>query len=134
MKILHTSIAVKDMDESISFYCGVLGFELLRRRERPKSMMEKRPESRREIAFIGDEDGTQIEFTCWKDREYLASGDELDHIALAVPNMDEAMKTFKAKNVDIVREPFTRQGSTGRTAFVRDPNGIWLEIIERKQS
>lgn len=54
---MHTSIAVKDMDESINFYSGVLGFELLRRRERPKSMMEKRPE-RREIAFIGDEDGT----------------------------------------------------------------------------
>lgn len=97
MKILHTSITVRDMDESISFYCDVLGFKLLMRRERPRSNMEKRPESGREIAFIGDEDGTQIEFTFWKDKKDWTSGDELDHIALVVPNMDEAMDTLIRK-------------------------------------
>lgn len=131
MKILHTSIAVKDMDESIRFYCDVLGLKLLRRRERPRNEREKRPESNREIAFLGDGE-SEIEFTYWKEKENWTSGDELDHIALTVPDMDEALKIFEEHNVEIVREPFSRGGSTNRVAFIKDPNGIWLEIFERK--
>lgn len=132
MKILHTSIAVKNMDESIRFYHDVLGLELLRRRGRPKDKMEKNSESEREIAFVGDEAGTQIEFTYWKDKSDWTSGDELDHIALAVPDMDDAIRRFREQNVEIAREPFRREGQTSRVAFIKDPNGIWLEIIERK--
>lgn len=131
MKILHTSIAVKDMDESIRFYCDVLGLRLLRRRERPKNEMEKRPESNREIAFLGDGE-SEIEFTYWKDKEDWSSGDELDHIALVVPDMDKALKTFEKYKVEIMRKPFSRGGSTNRVVFIKDPNGIWLEILERK--
>jgi lactoylglutathione lyase len=131
MKILHTSIAVKDMDESIRFYCDVLGLKLLRRRERPRNELEKRPKSDREIAFLGDGE-REIEFTYWKDKEDWTSGDELDHIALAVPDMDEALKIFEENKVEIVRKPFSRGGSTNRVAFIKDPNDIWLEIFERK--
>ena len=131
MKILHTSIAVKDMDESIKFYVDVLGLKLLRRRERPRGKMEKRPESNREIAFLGDGE-SEIELTYWKEKEDWTSGDELDHIALAVPDMDEAVKAFREQKVEIVREPFSRGGSSTRVTFIKDPNGIWLEIFERK--
>jgi len=125
MRILHTSITVKNMDESIKFYRDVLGLELLRRREIP--------ENKAEIAFLGDkESDAQIEFTYWKEKEDWTSGDELDHIALAVLDMDEAMKMFREKNVEIAREPYSLRGSTNRIAFIKDPNGIWLEIIERK--
>ncbi len=132
MRILHTSIAVKDMDESIRFYHNVLGLELLRRRKRPKNRTEKRSDSRREIAFLGDKNGTEIEFTHWKDKEEWISGDELDHIAFAVPDMDMAMRMFHEQEVEIARKPFFRRGSTSRVAFIKDPNGIWLEIAERK--
>ena len=131
MKILHTSIAVKDMDESIRFYVDVLGLTLLRRRERPRGQMEKRPGSSREIAFLGDGEN-EIELTHWKEKEDWTSGDELDHIALAVPDMDEALKAFREQKVEIVREPFSRGGSSNRVTFIKDPNGIWLEIFERK--
>ena len=132
MKILHTSITVKDMDESIRFYQDILGLELLRRRKRPKRKMERRPDSRREIAFLGDENGTEIEFTHWKDKEDWTSGDELDHIAFAVPDIDKAMKMFEEKKVEIAREPFLRRGSDNGVAFIKDPNGIWLEIFEKR--
>ena len=134
MKILHTSIAVKDIDESIRFYRDVFGLKLLRRRKRAKNKMEKRPESEREIAFLGDERGTEIELTKWKGEEGWTTGDELDHIVFAVPDMDRAMKVFEEQKVEIVRGAFSRRGATNRVVFIKDPNGIWLEILERKTS
>jgi len=125
MRILHTSITVKDIDESIRFYRDVLGLELRSRREIP--------ENKAEIAFFGDkESDAQIELTYWKEKEDWTSGDELDHIALAVPDMDDAMKRFRKQKVEIAREPYSLRGSTTRIAFIKDPNGIWLEIIERR--
>ncbi len=104
----------------------------MRRRKRPKNRNEKRSDSRREIAFLGDENGTEIEFTHWKDKEDWTSGDELDHIAFAVPDIDKAMKMFEEKKVEIARKPFFRRGSANRAAFIKDPNGIWLEIFEKR--
>jgi hypothetical protein len=46
--------------------------------------------------------------------------------------MDNAMKIFEEQKVEIARKPFFRRGSGNRVAFIKDPNGIWLEIIERK--
>jgi len=93
--------------------------------------MEKRPESRRDIAYLGDEYRTQIEFTYWKDKNNWMPGDELDHIAFAVPDMDKAMKIFMEKKVEVTREPFYRRGRTNRVAFIKDLNCIWLEIMEQ---
>jgi len=125
MRILHTSITVKNMDESIRFYRDTMGLELQRRREIP--------ENKAEIAFLGDrESDAQIELTYWKEKTDWTSGDELDHLAFAVPDMDEAMKRFREHGVEIAREPYTLRGSTTRIAFIKDPNGIWLEIIERR--
>ena len=124
MKILHTSITVKDMEESIRFYCKVIGLELRNRREIP--------ENKAEIAFLGDtETPGRIELTYWKEKTDWHDGDELDHIAFAVKDMEKAMTLFRKHNVEIAMEPYSLQGSTTRIAFIKDPNGIWLEIIER---
>ena len=113
------------MEESIKFYRDVLGLEFQSRREIP--------ENKAEIAFFGDkESDARIELTYWKEKEDWAEGDELDHIAFAVPDMDEAMKRFKEQGVEIAMEPYSLSGSTTRIAFIKDPNGIWLEIIERR--
>jgi lactoylglutathione lyase len=125
LKILHTSITVKDIEESIQFYRDVVGLELLSRREIP--------ENKAEIAFLGDKQtDSRIELTYWKEKKDWNEGDELDHIAFAVIDMEKAMKLFKKLNVEIPMEPYSLQGSTTRIAFIKDPNGIWLEIIERK--
>jgi lactoylglutathione lyase len=125
MRILHTSITVKDMEKSIQFYRDVMGLELQRRREIP--------ENKAEIAFFGDrESDALIELTYWREKEDWNEGDELDHIAFAVVDMDEAMDRFKKHGVEIALEPYSLSGSTTKIAFIKDPNGIWLEIIERQ--
>ena len=124
MRILHTSITVKNMDQSIAFYQNILGLNLLSRREIP--------ENKAEIAFLGDgETDARIELTYWQEKTDWTEGDELDHLAFAVPNMDAAMTLFKTNNVEIALEPYSLQGSSTRIAFITDPNGIWLEIVER---
>lgn len=125
MKILHTSITVKNMDESIKFYREIIGLELGSRREIP--------ENKAEIAFLTDKQSdVQLELTYWIEKKDWSQGDELDHLAFAVPNMDEAIKFFKKNKVEITKEPYSLRGSNTKIAFISDPNGIWLEIIERK--
>lgn len=124
MRILHTSITVKNMEESIKFYVYVMGLELQSRREIP--------ENKAEIAFLTDkESAARLELTFWKEKKDWNEGDELDHIAFAVSDMDLAIKKFKEQKVEIAMDPYSLKGSTTRIAFIKDPNGIWLEIIER---
>jgi lactoylglutathione lyase len=124
MRFLHVSITVKDMDDSIRFYTEVVGLKLRTRREIP--------ENNAEIAFLTDDQSdVQLELTYWKEKKDWNQGDELDHLAFGVPDMDQAMKWFKDNNVEITKEPYSLRGSTTRIAFIADPNGIWLEIIER---
>lgn len=123
MRFTHVSITVKSMDESITFYRDVIGLALASRREIP--------ENKAEIAFLSDKaSDVRIELTWWKDKCDWTSGDELDHLAFNVPNMDEAMEKFRNQGVEIAKEPYSLRGSKTRIAFIKDPNGIWLEIIE----
>lgn len=123
MKILHTSITVKNMNETITFYRDKLGFDLLSRREIP--------ENKAEIAFVGTKESNHtIELTFWREKSDYASGDELDHIALGVQNLDEILPRLRSEGVTIAKEPYMVSGSTRRIAFIKDPNGIWIELIE----
>ena len=125
MKILHVSITVKDLETSIAFYRDIMGLDFL--------FSKEIPENKADIAFLRDkESGAQIELTYWKEKEDWTEGDELDHIAFEVPNMEEAIEKFQQKNVEIALQPYSLKGSKTRIAFIKDPNGIWLEIIEKK--
>lgn len=122
MKLLHTSITVRDMDSSIDFYTSKLGMKLERRSEIPQNNAE--------IAFLGIE-GTNhnIELTWWKGKTDYTEGDQLDHMAFSVEDMDGFMEKMRREGVEIAKEPYML--GTSRIAFIKDPNGIWLEIIER---
>jgi lactoylglutathione lyase len=111
------------MDESISFYTNVMGMKLGSRREIK--------ETNAEIAFLGIE-GTdhKIELTWWKDKKDYAEGDQLDHLAFGVENLARSIEQMKSRGVEIAKEPYLLGAS--RIAFIKDPNGIWLELIERK--
>ena len=124
MKIAHASITVKNMDESLNFYCGVLGLHLSRRREIP--------ENKAEIAFVQGEGQSMpaLELTYWREKKDWVDGDQLDHIALAVHDVIESVEEFRKKGVEIVKEPYLLQGSARRIAFIKDPNGIWIELIQ----
>jgi lactoylglutathione lyase len=123
MKIAHTSITVKNMDESLNFYCKVLGLQLARRREIP--------ENKAEIAFVQGEgqSAPSLELTYWREKKDWVDGDQLDHIALAVEDVEKSVEEFRRKGVEIAKEPYSLQGSARKIAFIIDPNGIWIELI-----
>jgi lactoylglutathione lyase len=124
MKLLHTSITVKDMDESIGFYTEMLGMTLGSRREIKQNNAE--------IAFL-EIAGTnhRIELTWWKDKKDYTEGDQLDHMAFGVKNLKSAVAALRSKGVEIAKEPYALGSS--RIAFIKDPNGIWLELIEQDE-
>ena len=123
MQLLHTSITVKDMDESIAFYTEKLGMTLRSRSEIKQNNAE--------IAFLEIE-GTnhRIELTWWKDKKDYAEGDQLDHIAFGVKDLRTTIEAMRSKGVEIAKEPYSLGSS--QIAFIKDPNGIWLELIEKK--
>lgn len=124
MRLLHTSITVKRMDDSISFYQEKLGMRLVKRRPIP--------ENRAEIAFLEDpESGGQIELTHWWDKTELVEGDQLDHLAFQVEDVLREVEKLRRDGVEIAKEPFSLKGSSSKIAFVKDPNGIWIELIEK---
>ena len=125
LKIAHASITVKNMQESIDFYCNTLGLHLASRREIP--------ENRAEIAFVEGEDNGNLalELTFWKDKKDWTDGDQLDHIAFLVDDVAVSVNEFRKKGVEIAREPYSLAGSKSKIAFIKDPNGIWLELIQR---
>lgn len=124
MKFLHTSITVKDLDESIDFYTKHLGLKLLRRREIP--------ENNAEVAFLADEaHSAEIELTYWRGKERYVEGDQLDHLAFEVDDLDAVIKRVREEGVEVAKEPYTLKGGSRRLAFIKDPNGIWIELIEK---
>ncbi len=126
MRLLHTSITVKNMDDSIGFYTKVMGMKLRARREIK--------ENDAEIAFLGI-DGTnhEIELTWWRKKTDYADGDQLDHMAFEVEDLNRAIEKMRAMKVEVAKEPYSL-GSSTRIAFIKDPNGIWLELIEKKSA
>lgn len=123
MRFLHTSITVRDMEMSLRFYTEVLGLEFERRRAIP--------ENHAEIAFVRDpESGARIELTHWQEKSHIEPGEQLDHLAFQVPELDAFLTRARAQNVPVVKEPYTLSGGTRRIAFILDPDEVWIELIE----
>ena len=120
---IYTGIRVRDMEESINFYCKTLGLELVSRREIP--------ENNAEIAFVRGEnkDSLALELTYWRDKRDWSEGDQLDHIALSVKDVPAIVELLRSKGVEIAKEPYSLKGSVRKIAFIKDPNGIWIELV-----
>ena len=124
MRFAHTSITVGDLERSLAFYTGLLGLEFERRR--------KIPENRAEIAFVRDPDsGARIELTCWEGKPTFVAGEQLDHLAFEVADLDAFLTQAKAQGVRIAKEPYSLAGGSSRIAFVLDPDDVWIELLER---
>lgn len=127
MKFSHTSITVKDMEESLRFYTRGLGLEFERRREIP--------ENKAEIAFVRDPaTGMRVELTWWREKKELVEGDLLDHLAFEVPSLEQAIGHLQKEGGKLVKEPYALKGGSSRIAFVQDPNGIWIELLEPREA
>jgi lactoylglutathione lyase len=123
MKYLHTMVRITDPDESLAFYCDALGLTLLKRYDNEAGRF-----SLLFLAAPGDEEA-QVELTYNWDPEALAGGRNFGHLAYAVENIYESCERLQAHGVTINRPP-----RDGRMAFVRSPDGISIELLQRGEA
>ena len=127
MRLLHTMLRVRDLDRSLHFYCELLGMKLLRRKDYPGGAFT--------LAFVGygDESATAVlELTHnWDGRDYEL-GTAFGHVAIGVDRIRELCDSLRAQGVKVVREPGPMQHGTTVIAFLEDPDGYKIELIERK--
>jgi len=126
MKILHTMIRVGDLPRSIDFYTGVLGMKLLRETDRP--------EQKYRLAFVGyadDSAGSEIELTYNYGVDRYELGNAFGHIAVAVPDAAAACESVRRKGGKVTREAGPVKGGSTVIAFVEDPDGYKIELIQR---
>lgn len=126
MRVLHTMLRVGDLDRSIQFYTEVLGMQQLRRNDYPDGKFT--------LAFVGygsEEDGAVIELTYNWGVDKYDQGTAFGHIALAVPDAYAACAEIKARGGRVVREAGPMKHGTTVIAFVEDPDGYKIELIQR---
>jgi lactoylglutathione lyase len=126
-RLLHTMIRVKDLDASLDFYVNKLGMRLLRKRDYPTGKFT--------LAFVGygeETDHTVIELTHnWDQKEPYALGTAFGHLAVAVPDVYKTCERLAAAGVKIPRPagPMAHGGSV--IAFIEDPDGYRIELVQR---
>lgn len=128
MRILHTMIRVNDLDDSLKFYCDVLGMRLLRKRDYP--------EGRFTLAFVGyggEDREAVIELTYNWDTHQYDLGNGFGHLAVGVEEIYQTCEALRKKGAKIVREPGPMKFGGSEIAFVEDPNGYRLELIQLKR-
>lgn len=127
MKILHTMLRVGDLDRSIEFYTKVLGMELLRKRDNEQY--------RYTLAFVGyqpESEGPVLELTYNWDTDSYDLGEGYGHIALGCDDIYATCDAIRAAGGLISREPGPVKGGTTEIAFVKDPDGYAIELIQTK--
>ncbi len=125
--MLHTMLRVGDLDRSIAFYTEILGMELLRRKDYPGGKFT--------LAFVGfgdETDHTVIELTHNWDTDNYDLGNGFGHIALAVEDAAAACDAIRLQGGNVVREAGPMNHGTTVIAFVEDPDGYKIELIERQ--
>ncbi|MFY8104234.1 MAG: lactoylglutathione lyase [Ramlibacter sp.] len=126
MRLLHTMLRVGDLQRSIDFYTRVLGMTLLRTTERP--------EQKYSLAFVGygtNPDHAEIELTYNHGVSQYELGTAYGHIALGVEDAYAACEKIRAAGGKITREPGPVQGGSTVIAFITDPDGYKIELIQR---
>ena len=125
MRLLHTMIRVGDLDRSIAFYTEVLGMQLLRRKEYP--------DGRFTLAFVGygpESDQAVIELTYNWDTDKYDLGNGFGHVALEVEDARAACDEIRKRGGRVVREAGPMKHGSTIIAFVEDPDGYRIELIQ----
>ena len=128
MRILHTMLRVGDLDKSIDFYVNRLGMNLIRRKDYPHGEFT--------LAFVGygsEKDNAVIELTHnWsKKSEDYELGNKYGHIAIGVKDIYDICQGLEDNGCNVTTKPKTMNNSTTVLAFVEDPDGYKIELIER---
>ena len=129
MRFLHTMLRVGDLQRSINFYTQVLGMKLLRRSENP--------EYKYSMAFVGygsNPEHAELELTYNHGVDRYEMGTAYGHVALGVPDIYAACDKIRAAGGNVTREPGPVKGGATVIAFLTDPDGYKVELIERKDA
>lgn len=125
MRLLHTMLRVGDLEASIRFYCEVLGMKLLRKQDYPDGKFT--------LAFVGygdESDHSVIELTHNWDTSAYTLGDAYGHIAIGVDDIYATCDAIATKGCKVVRAPGAMKHGTTVIAFVEDPTGYKVELIQ----
>lgn len=126
MRMLHTMLRVGNLDRSLDFYTNVLGMRVLRRKDYP--------EGRFTLAFVGyqdEADGAVLELTHNWDTDRYDIGSAYGHVAIEVDDAYAACERVKVKGGQVVREAGPMKHGTTVIAFVQDPDGYKIELIQK---
>lgn len=128
MRMLHTMLRVTNLDESLKFYCDVLGMKLLRKHDFPSGKFT--------LAFVGygdESEATVLELTHnWEVSSYDL-GDAYGHIAIGVDDVYAACDRIRERGGNVVRDAGPMKGGTAVIAFVEDPDGYKVEIVAERR-
>ena len=129
MRILHTMLRVGDLDKSIDFYVNRLGMNLIRKKDYPKGQFT--------LAFVGygsEQDNSLIELTHnWgKKSEDYQLGDKYGHIAIGVKDLNFTCQELEKNGCKVTTKPKIMSNSSTFLAFIEDPDGYKIELIERE--
>jgi lactoylglutathione lyase len=127
MRMLHTMLRVGNLDESLKFYCDVLGMKLLRRKDYPGGEFT--------LAFVGygdEANHTVLELTYNWGTDSYDLGNAYGHIAIGVDDIYATCELIKERGGKVVREPGPMKHGSTVIAFVEDPNGYKVELIQTK--
>lgn len=128
MRMLHTMLRVTNLDDSLKFYCDVLGMKLLRKHDFPSGKFT--------LAFVGygnESEATVLELTHnWEVSSYDL-GDAYGHIAIGVDDVYAACDRIRERGGNVVRDAGPMKGGTAVIAFVEDPDGYKVEIVAERR-
>lgn len=127
MRILHTMLRVGDLQRSIDFYTNVLGMKLLRTSDNPEYQYT--------LAFVGygsNPDHAELELTYNYGTTSYELGTAYGHIAISADDIVAACDAARANGGNVTREPDPVKGGNTVIAFITDPDGYKIELIERK--
>ena len=127
-RMMHTMIRVLDLEESIRFYTEMLGMRLLRKKDYPTGKFT--------LAFVGyglESETAVLELTHnWEQKEPYTIGSGFGHVAIGVPDIYGTCETLGKAGVKITRPPGPMKHGGSVIAFLEDPDGYKIELIETK--
>ena len=132
-RFVYTGLRVRDIERSLRFYTEILGMEVVDPLEsfeptRGKAVTVRSPSSSQLLELNWYEEGSQFGTA-------YTNGEELDHLGFEVENLQDAVKRLEGEGVQVMVRPGTIGGSLGwQEAFVKDPDGIWIELVQRKKA
>ena len=130
-RFIYTGIRVKNMEESLKFYTHVLGMVIVQPLEqltptKGSAVTLRSPNSEQVLELNYYEQDSPF-------NSAYVNGEELDHIAFDVEDLTTTIEELKRQGIEVIVEPYAIGGAIGwKEAYVKDPNGIWIELLQRK--